>query len=103
MLYAFFISVMNAACTVQLTLPYLMTPIIFGEQYKLWSSSLYRFLHLVTSSLLGPNIHFGNTFSNTHNLRSSVNLNNFGVSISCDSNLTNIKNTRQELCVEPQS
>jgi hypothetical protein len=42
------------------------------EEYRSSSSSLCRFLHsLVTSSLLGPNIHFSSLFSNTFSLHSS--------------------------------
>ena len=48
---------------------------IMGEQYRSLRSSLYSFLHSpVTSPLLGPNILPNTLFSNTLNLRSSVNV-----------------------------
>jgi hypothetical protein len=40
--------------------------IIFGEEYKLWSFSLCKFLRLpLTSSLLDPNILLSTLFSNS--------------------------------------
>jgi hypothetical protein len=46
-----------------------------GEEYRSWSFSLLSFLHSpVTSSLLDPNIHLNNFFSNILSLRSSLNV-----------------------------
>ena len=46
--------------------------IIFGEQYKSWSTLLSSLLKsFVTSSFLGPNIFLGTLSPNTFNLRSS--------------------------------
>jgi hypothetical protein len=48
---------------------------ILGEEYKPCSSSLHSFLQPpVTSSLFGPNILLSTLFSNTLNLRSSLNV-----------------------------
>ena len=50
-------------------------PTIFGEEYRSWSSSLYRFLlSPVTSSLLGQNILLSTLFSNNLSMRSSLNI-----------------------------
>jgi hypothetical protein len=56
-LFAFQIFVMLAAYPNHLFLTYLITVIISGKEFKLWSSSLSSFLHPpVTSSLSDPNI-----------------------------------------------
>jgi len=54
-LYAPAHSLIRAACPAHLIRLDLMTPIIFGEEYRTWSSSVCSLLHSpVTSSLLGP-------------------------------------------------
>jgi len=54
---------------------YLITRTKFGEVYRSLSSSICSFLHSpVTSSPLGPNILLSTVFSNTLNLRSSLNV-----------------------------
>jgi hypothetical protein len=73
-LYANLISPMRATYTVHLLLLDLTIPIIFGEGYKLCSSSSCCFLKPpVTSSLLGPYIHLSTLFVNALRLCSSVN------------------------------
>ena len=51
----------------------LITLTILGEQYKLWSSSLWSLLHFPFSSILDPNIYLRIMFSNTLSLHSSLN------------------------------
>jgi hypothetical protein len=57
---------MYATCSTPLFLPDLITLIIFGEAYKLWSLSLCSLLQPhATSFLLGPNILLSTLFSDT--------------------------------------
>ena len=53
----------------------LINRIIFGQEYRLVSSSLCSFLHFpVTAFPLGPNILLSTVFSNTPSLRFSLNV-----------------------------
>jgi hypothetical protein len=66
---------MRVRCTAHVTYLDLIYLMIFGEVYKLWSSSLCNFLNSpVTSSLLGQNILLRSLFSNTLSLCSSLNV-----------------------------
>jgi hypothetical protein len=60
----------RATCPEYLTLLDLITVIIFVEDYKLWSCSLFSFLlPPLTSSLVGPNVLPNTLFSSTLVLR----------------------------------
>jgi hypothetical protein len=67
-MYAFLISFMRVTCPAHLIHLYLITLVIFCEEFKLWSPSLCTFMQSpTTSSLLGPNI-----LLSTLKLRSSL-------------------------------
>ena len=62
-LYAHLLSTIRAVCSDHLMLHDLITRMIFGEDYRLLSSSLCSFIHSsVLSSILGPNILFNTPF-----------------------------------------
>ena len=52
----------------------LITLIVLGGRYKLWSSSLWSLLHSPFASLLDPNIRLRVLFSNTLSLRFTLNV-----------------------------
>jgi hypothetical protein len=70
-LYAVLISPMYATCAAYLSLRDLII-IIFGEEYKVWCSSLCHFLQPSVISPLLQNILLGTLFSQNLNLRSSL-------------------------------
>jgi hypothetical protein len=70
-LYIFPISHITATYAVHLTFLDLSTFIIYGEQYKFWSTSLWLFLkYSATSSLLGPTVFLSQCSS--HSVRDKV-------------------------------
>jgi hypothetical protein len=72
-LYKLLISPIHATCPVRPIFLHFFILVIFGEKYKLCSSSLCNFHQVpVTSSLFGPNIILTTLFSNTLNLCSSL-------------------------------
>jgi len=74
--HAFLIPPIRAMCPTHLILHDLITPVIFGEAYKSWSSTLCSFLYTpATSSVLDPNILLSTLFSNTRNQCSSLSVN----------------------------
>ena len=76
-LYTSFLFPIRATSLANLTLLDLNTRTILGVEYRSLNSSLRSYLHPhspVTLSLLGSNILLKTLFSNTHSLRSSLNV-----------------------------
>ena len=74
-LYAFILYTMQATRPSHLCILYLIIRLIYGEEYKLWSSSLRNFLQPpVTFFFSDPNILLVTLFSKILNLCCSVNM-----------------------------
>ena len=74
-LYMPLLSPTHTTCPAHVIVLDFITHTILGKEYRSLSYSLCSFLHsLVTSSLLGSNILLNTLFSNTLNLRSSLNV-----------------------------
>jgi len=63
---------MHATWPAHLNLLDLITLTIFSEEYRLWRSLLCSYVHVPSSSLLGPNILLNSLFSKTISLCSSL-------------------------------